>query len=113
MTSGTDETLWRYVNLLGLALLKPNQMPTRPPGTYSDAAKQAWNAATALKLQSRRGRVNRDYAADLLFFARPQPANTATAIDWASLERVMVAGETVWEHGQRTNQNCGVQLRRD
>jgi hypothetical protein len=113
MTSGTDETLWRYVNLLGLALLKPNQLATGPPGTYADAAKQAWKTATALKLQSHRGRINRDYAAELLFFAQPQPASSATAIDWTKLERVMVAGEIVWEHGKNTKQNCGVRLRRD
>jgi imidazolonepropionase-like amidohydrolase len=63
-----------------------------------------------LKLQSQRGRINRDYLADLLFFAAPQPEAT-NAVDWNKLERVMVAGETVWEHGKRTGQNCGVQLR--
>ncbi len=110
ITHGTDETIWRYVNQLGMALLKPNQLPSTPAPTYGDVAKQSWNTATALKLQSQRGRINRDYLADLLFFAAPQPEAT-NAVDWNKLERVMVAGETVWEHGKRTGQNCGVQLR--
>jgi hypothetical protein len=111
ITNTADETLWRYVSQLGLALLKPDQLPARPATTYSEAAKQSWNTATALKLQTRRGRINRDYLADLLFFAVPG-ATAAEAVDWKQLERVMVAGETVWEHGKRTDQTCGVQLRR-
>jgi hypothetical protein len=33
-------------------------------------------------------------------------------VDWTKLERVMVAGETVWEHGKRSGCDCGVLLRR-
>jgi hypothetical protein len=111
VTNAADETLWRYTHQLGLALLKPEQFSSKPATTYGDAAKQAWNTASALNLQSRRGRVNRDHLADLLFFADVEPT-AARSIDWTKLERVMVAGETVWEHGRRTGPNCGVQLRR-
>jgi hypothetical protein len=112
IASGTDETLWRTVNQLGLPLLKSNQIPPSAPSNFRDAASQCWNAATALEQQSRRGRINREYFADLLFFVNPQPMGAADAIDWKNLNRVMIAGETVWENGKRTGQNCGIPLRR-
>ncbi|MCI0332272.1 MAG: hypothetical protein L0228_03475 [Planctomycetes bacterium] len=112
IASGTDEALWRYVNQFDLSLLKPNQIPEIPAGSYRDVARQCWDTATALRLQSRRGRIDRDYAADFQFFAPPQPADAAGALDWKKLDRVMVAGETVWENGKRTNANPGIQLRR-
>ncbi len=112
IADGTDESLWRHVNQFGLALLKPNQLIANPADNYRDAAKQCWNVATALKLQSRRGRIDRDYAADFQFFALPQPAEAASELEWSKLDRVMVAGETVWENGKRTSANPGVQLRR-
>jgi hypothetical protein len=109
-SAGTDETLWRYASELGLTLLKPDQLPSRPADKYQDAAKQSWTVANALKLQSRRGQINRDYIADLIFFAASGPAQAADTIEWKQLNRVMVAGETVWEHGKRTGCDCGVQL---
>jgi hypothetical protein len=112
VSGGTDETLWRYVNELGLTLLKPNQLRPTPAGAYRDAADQSWTVANALKLQSRRGQINRDYVADLLFFKVPLPADADAAVDLKQLERVMVAGETVWEFGKRTGCDCGIQLRR-
>jgi hypothetical protein len=112
VSSGADETLWRYLNELGLALLKPNQLPMKPATTYEEAAKTSWATANALQLQSRRGQVNRDYVADLLFFTKPERLAPAANIDWKQLNRVMVAGETVWAHGKRAGCNCGIQLRR-
>ena len=87
-------------------------MPEKPAGSYQDAAKQAWSVATALKLQTRRGRVNRDYFADLLFFDDAANQKAGEAIDWKKLARVMVAGETVWENGKRAGGTPGVFLRR-
>jgi hypothetical protein len=112
VSSGTDETLWRYVNELGLALLKPNQLAVTPAATFEEAAKQSLAAANALGLQSRRGHINRDCIADLVFIKVKQPASATAPLDWKQLGRVMVAGETVWEHGKRTGCDCGVQLRR-
>jgi hypothetical protein len=68
--------------------------------------------ANALKLQPIRGQINRDCVADLLFFTAPQSLKPADVIPWKQLSRVMVAGETVWEHGKRVGCDCGVQLRR-
>jgi hypothetical protein len=113
VSAGADETLGRYISELGLALLKPNQLPSSPPGSFRDAATQSWATANALTLQSRRGQINRDYVADLLFVRAAQPVEPAGAIDWKQLHRVMVAGETVWEHGKRTGCDCGIQLRHD
>jgi hypothetical protein len=41
-----------------------------------------------------------------------KPTTAAAALDWKKLNRIMVAGETVWENGKRTGCNCGIQLRR-
>lgn len=112
VSNNADESLWRYVNDFGLTLLKPNPLAASPATNYQDAAKQSWATANALKLQSRRGQINRDSVADLLFLTAQQPIKASGAIDWNQLNRVMVAGETVWEHGKRTGCNCGVQLRR-
>jgi hypothetical protein len=112
ISRGTDETLWRYVNSIGLTLLKPSQLTTNTAVTYQEAAKQSWATTTALNLQARRGQINRDYLADFLFFTMSQPAQAAGTIDWKQLNRVMVAGETVWEHGKRTGCDCGIQLQR-
>jgi hypothetical protein len=112
VSAGTDETLWRYVNELGISLLKTGQLPSRPPRTFQDSAKQSWATANALQLHPRRGQINRDCLADLIFLTVPQPIDAAGEIDWKQLHRVMVAGETVWEHGKRMGCDCGVQLRR-
>jgi hypothetical protein len=112
VSNGTDETLWRNVNQFGLALIKPMQLPEPGTGSYQDAAKRAWSLANALKQQVRRGRINREYVADLLFFDDVPSADLTQPIDWKKLNRVMVAGETVWNAGQRTGPDCGVQLRR-
>jgi hypothetical protein len=110
VAKATDETLWRYVNDFGLALLKPSAVTAGPAGAYREAARQSWATANSLKQQLRRGQINRDCIADLIFFTSEQSADAG--IDWQRLHRVMVAGETVWEHGKRTGCDCGVQLRR-
>jgi hypothetical protein len=112
VSNGTDETLWRYVAEFGLTLLKPSQLGATPAGTLADAALQSWSAANSLKLQARRGHINRDCLADLLFVTTNESPKANTPLDWNGLSRVMVAGETVWENGKRTGCNCGIQLRR-
>ena len=112
VSKGTDEELWKIVHQFGLPLIKAGQLPEKPAGSYQDAVKHAWSAATALKLQTRRGRVNRDYFADLLFFSDASHQKAGEAIDWKKLARVMVAGETVWENGSRVGGTPGIFLRR-
>jgi hypothetical protein len=112
VSKGMDEELWERLNQFGLPLIKPHQIPEQAADSYEDAAKQAWNVATALKQQSRRGHINREYFADLLFFNDVPTASSAQPIDWKNLSRVMVAGETVWENGKRTGSLPGVLLRR-
>ena len=112
VSKGTDETLWRHVNQFGLRLIKPMQLPQQVAGSYQDAAKLAWDIAHALQQQSRRGRINREYVADLLFFDDVPTADATRPIDWKKLKRVMLAGETVWNAGRRTGPDCGIQLRR-
>jgi predicted amidohydrolase YtcJ len=112
VSKGTDEELWKTIHQFGLPLLKSNQLPELPADSYQDAAKQTWNFANALKLQSRRGRINREYFADLLFFSEVPIGSASDSIDWKKLARVMVAGETVWENGKRTGGSPGIFLRR-
>lgn len=112
VSKGTDETLWRTLNQFGLPLIKPNQLPGQLVGSHQDAAKQVWNTANALKLHSRRGRINREYCADLLFFDDAPSRNSTEPIDWKKLARVMVSGETVWENGKRAGSSPGIFLRR-
>jgi hypothetical protein len=112
VSKGTDEELWKIVHQFGLPLIKTGQLPEKPAGSYQDTVKQTWSVATALKLQTRRGRVNRDYFADLLFFHDFANQKVDETIDWKKLARVMVAGETVWENGTRVGGKPGVFLRR-
>jgi hypothetical protein len=112
VSKGTDEELWKIVHQFDLPLMKMSQLPDQQATSFDAAAKQAWGVANALKLQSRRGRVNRDYFADLLFFSDVPNERAADAIDWKKLARVMVAGETVWENGKRTGGAPGIFLRR-
>jgi hypothetical protein len=111
VSKGTDETLWRHVSELGLPLLKPLQLPRQAAGSFQQAATQAWTTAKALKQHARRGRINREFVADLLFFDEAVD-NFSSPIDWRKLARVMVAGETVWHAGRHSGANCGVALHR-
>jgi Zinc carboxypeptidase len=112
VSEGTNEELWKVIHRFDLPLFKTSQLPEKPASSYLDAAKQTWSTATALKQQSRRGRINREYFADLLFFNEVDGQKVGEAIDWKKLTRVMVAGETVWENGTRVGGTPGVLLRR-
>jgi hypothetical protein len=112
VSKGTDEELWKVIHQFGLALIKADQLPAKTAGSYDEAARQVWRIANALKQHARRGRVNRDYFADLLFFSDVSNQKAGDAIDWNKLARVMVAGETVWENGTRVGGTPGVFLRR-
>jgi hypothetical protein len=112
ITNGADETLWRHVSQFGLPLIKLSQLAERSARSYHDAAKRSWNAASALKQQTQRGRVNRGYLADLLFFDGVPASDAMQPVDWQKLTRVMVAGETVWENGKRGDASPGVFLQR-
>jgi hypothetical protein len=112
VSKGTDEELWTTIHQFGLPLVKSDLLPDQPGRSYQDAARLAWGVASVLKQQSRRGRINRDYFADLLFFDGVAQQDASKPIDWKKLARVMVAGETVWENGKRTGGSPGVFLRR-
>lgn len=112
VSKGTNEELWNIIHQLGLPLIKTNQLPEQTAGSYQDATKQVWGVANAVQQQMRRGRINRDYFADLLLFSDDSHQKAGEAIDWKKLARVMVAGETVWENGTRVGSTPGVFLRR-
>src|SRR5262249_34825434 len=82
VSKGTDEELWKIVHQFGLPLIQAGQLPEKPAGSYQDVVKQTWSVATALKLETRRGRVNRDYFADLLFIGDATNPKASDAMDW-------------------------------
>jgi hypothetical protein len=110
VTKGTDEELWKVIHDFGLPLVKADQLPAKTARSYREAAKQTWSVASALKHQSRRGLVNRDYIADLLFFSDVSNQKAGEPMDWKKLARMMVAGETVWENGKRVGGTPGIFL---
>jgi hypothetical protein len=112
VSTGTDEELWQSVHQFGLPLIKAGQLAAKPGGTYRGLTQNVWATANALKLQARRGRVNRDYAADLLFFEHTADSKAVDAVDWKKLTRVMVGGEVVWENVKRAGGSPGIFLRR-
>ena len=112
VSNGTDETLWKIVHQFGLPLIRTNQLPEQLVTSHQDAAKQAWNVASALDLHVRRGRISRDYFADFLFFDDAAQHIANKPIDWKKLARVMVAGVIVWENGRCLSGSPGVCLRR-
>jgi dihydroorotase-like cyclic amidohydrolase len=63
-----------------------------------------------LGLNSRRGRIGRDYVADLQLVDENAKSDFPPSLQYR-VKRVLVAGDTVWENGKRTGNNPGVFLR--
>ena len=84
-----------------------------PNGTYRELSEQTAKLYALLNLPGRRGNVGRDGCrrpCDLQSSATKSTKNKPA--DWKQLKRVIVAGETVWEDGKRTNFTPGIFLRR-
>jgi len=111
ISDSTDETLWRHLHQFNVPLIKSSQISGKAADTYQELAKIAWSVANSVKLQGRRGRINRDYLADLLFFDDVPADGAAGPVDWKKLNRVMVAGEIVWENGEPTGSTPGTFVR--
>lgn len=74
-------------------------------GTFSELARDAWQQYRRLGLGANRGKVRRDYYADLAVWDAAGEPSSGPA------RRVVVAGETVWADGKRTGKNAGTFLR--
>jgi hypothetical protein len=75
----------------------------------AEIAAEAWRESKRLGLGANRGKIRRDYFADLAFFEVAKDAAREGAAGAA--RRVVVAGETVWADGKRTGKNAGTFLR--
>lgn len=108
-----DESLWHYLDALGLPLLKPDQLAAQKlvAGSYRELTQQAAMTAKLLNVHNRRGRVARDYFADLQVFDLGGQFDGEQTIDWRRLSRVIVSGETVWNAARRSIAKPGVLLR--
>lgn len=74
--------------------------------TPVEIAAETWRECKRLGLGQARGKVRRDYCCDLAIYG-VSAANDAPG----PLQRVVVAGETVWADGKRTGTNAGAFLR--
>jgi hypothetical protein len=112
-TTRANEEVWQQLQRLGLPLVQLSQLTTPgASGSYQDLSQHAAKICQLLNLNPKRGRVGRDAAADLAVFTVRGKADAKSAANWHDLERVVVAGETVWENGKRIGGTPGIFLRR-
>lgn len=74
--------------------------------TLAEIAAETWREFKRLGLGTSRGKVRRDYHADLAIYGTPAADGAA-----GPLQRVVVAGETVWADGKFTGASAGTFLR--
>jgi predicted deacylase len=109
-----DESLWQQLDDFGLPLLQANGLPPieAAAATYRELAQLCESAQKTLGLGASRGRIARGGYADLQIFELGPDLRSLPAPDGRRLQRVVVAGETVWENGRRVGGTPGVKLRR-
>jgi hypothetical protein len=113
VTGGADEELWQQLDRVGLPLVQLSKLKDASAnGSYRERSEQTAKLCALLNLPGRRGNVGRDVCADLAIFKLSGKVDETKAADWKQLKRVIVAGETVWEDGQRGNATPGIFLRR-
>lgn len=79
---------------------------TSTADTPAEIAAECWREYKRLGLGTTRGKLRRDYCGDLAIYGAPA-ADGSTG----PLQRVVVAGETVWTDGKRTGASAGAFLR--
>jgi hypothetical protein len=113
VTDRANEELWQQLDRVGLPLVQLAKLKdATASGSYRERSEQTAKLCALLNLPGRRGNVGRDAAADLAVFKLGEKIDEASAADWNRLARVIVAGETVWEDGKRTEFTPGIFLRR-
>ncbi len=111
-TDRANEEVWQQFTDLGAAMVQLTKLTdSSAPASYRELANHAAMLFLLLGLVSR-GAVGRDSCADLAIFKAAQDADAESALDWRGLERVLVAGETIWQNGKRTGGSPGILLRR-
>ena len=74
--------------------------------TFAELAEETWREYKRLGLGANRGKIRREYFADLAVYDAGTGDDAPGAV-----RRVVVAGETVWADGKRTGKNAGTFLR--
>ncbi len=113
VTDRANEELWQQLDRVGLPLIQLAKLKdASSAGSYRERSEQTAKLYALLNLPGRRGNVGRDSSADLAVFKIGEKIDESSPTDWKRLTRVIVAGETVWEDGQRTEFTPGIFLRR-
>jgi hypothetical protein len=83
--------------------------PAATGRTYAELAEEIWNSYQSLGLGINRGKIRREFFADLALYEKYDVGSREGMP--GAVRRVVVAGETVWADGQRTGKNAGTLLR--
>jgi hypothetical protein len=104
-----DAAMRGTLAFLSTPLLEMNKLPPAR-NNVTDLMRQSRRTYELLGLDSRRGRIGRDYVADLQLVDESAHSDFPPYLKYR-VTRVLVAGDTVWENGRRTGSNPGVFLR--
>ncbi len=109
-----NEELWQQLDRIGLPLVQLSQFITgsSASGSYRNLSEHTARLYKFLNLPGARGRIGRDACADLAMFKLGGNVEETDTVDWKRLARTIVAGESVWENGQRAGGSPGIFLRR-
>lgn len=107
-----DPSLRRYLTWFNVPLLTPGQLASPNPRVESIDAlvAESQQCFTMLGIRNR-GQLSRESYADLLLIKKNEVCSTRRGLDRSNLDRVMVAGEIVWQDGCLTGRKPGMVLR--
>lgn len=112
-TDRANEELWQQFSNIGAQLLPLGKFTSAQESrSYREQSEQTAKQFQLVNLAADRGWVGRDAFADFAIFNVAGKAKEAAAVDWKRLDRVIVAGEAVWQNGKRTSAMPGTFLRR-
>lgn len=112
VTDRANEEVWQQFTNVGASLVqltKLNDLASN--ASYRELSSNTAKLCQILGLASR-GTVGRESRADLAVFNQGGSAIAESPVTWNQLERVLVAGETVWQNGKCVGGSPGTFLRR-
>lgn len=111
-TDRANEEVWQQFTDMGAAMVQLTKLrDSNASASYQELANHTAVLFAHLGLTSR-GTVVRDSSADLAVFKAAHEADAESAVDWRGLDRVLVAGEIVWQNGKRAGGSPGILLGR-
>jgi hypothetical protein len=113
-TDRANEELWQQLDRIGLPLVQLSQFTAgiSASGSYRNLSEHTARLYKLFNLPGDRGGIGRAARADLAMFKLGGKVKETDAVDWKQLARTIVAGETVWENGQRAGGSPGIFLHR-